>query len=77
MSLELCKFLCVHLTRFRLVKKQSATVKAHTCALSLHGPFNGGFLRYEFGGLYLEELIHGGAYFRNFTVPYERTLTHH
>ena len=28
-----------------------------------------GFLRYEFrGGLYLEGLIHGGAYFRNFTV---------
>ena len=29
----------------------------------LDGQFNGGFLRYEFGGL-----IHGGAYFRNFTV---------
>ena len=27
-----------------------------------------GFLRYEFGELYLEGLIHGGAYFRNFTV---------
>ena len=27
-----------------------------------------GCLRYEFGGLYLEQLIHGGAYFRNFTV---------
>ena len=27
------------------------------------GRFNGGFLRYEFGGL-----IFGGAYFRNFTV---------
>ena len=25
-------------------------------------------MRYEFGGLYLEGLIHGGAYFRNFTV---------
>ena len=24
-----------------------------------------GFLRYEYGGLYLEGLIHGGAYFRN------------
>ena len=59
MNLELCKFPCVHLTRFRLVQKQSATVKAHTCALSLHGPFNGGFLRYEFGGL-----IFGGAYTR-------------
>ena len=27
-----------------------------------------GFLRYEFGCLHLEGLIHGGAYFRNFTV---------
>ena len=27
-----------------------------------------GFLRYRFGGLYLEGLIHGGAYFRNYTV---------
>ena len=27
-----------------------------------------GFLRYRFGGLYLEGLVHGGAYFRIFTV---------
>ena len=27
-----------------------------------------GFLRYRFGGLILEGLVHGGAYFRNFTV---------
>ena len=27
-----------------------------------------GFLRYRFGGLYLQGLIHGEAYFRNFTV---------
>ena len=27
------------------------------------------FLFYRFGGLYLEGLIHGGAYFRNFTYP--------
>ena len=40
MNLELCKFPCVYLTRFRLVKKQTATVKAHTCALSWHGPLN-------------------------------------
>ena len=25
-------------------------------------------MRYRLGGLYLEGLIHGGAYFRNFTV---------
>ena len=27
-----------------------------------------GFLRYDFGGLYLEGLIHRGAYFWNFMV---------
>ena len=27
-----------------------------------------GFLCYHFGGLYLEGLTHGGAYFRNLTV---------
>ena len=33
------------------------------------GRFNGGFFYVTIlGGLYLEELIHGGAYFRNFTV---------
>ena len=33
------------------------------------GRFNGGFFVLRFwGGLYLEGLIHGGAYFRNFTV---------
>ena len=32
------------------------------------GDLTEGFLCYRFGGLYLEELIHGGAYFRNFTV---------
>ena len=32
-------------------------------------PSNGGFFALRFlGGLYLEGLIHGGAYFRNFTV---------
>ena len=36
--------------------------------LSSEARINGGLLRYEFGGLYLEGLIHGGAYFRNFTV---------
>ena len=34
-----------------------------------HGDLTEGFLRYSFGGdLYLEGLIHGGAYFQNFTV---------
>ena len=31
------------------------------------------FLRYRSGGLYLEGLIHGGAYFRNFTVTLLRS----
>ena len=37
-------------------------------AYSWRGDLTEGFLRYRFGGLYLEGLIHGGAYFRNFTV---------
>ena len=37
--------------------------------LSLEGRFNGGFFALlVWGSLYLEGLIHGGAYFRNFTV---------
>ena len=32
------------------------------------GDLTEGFMRYWFGGLCLEGLIHGGAYFRNFTV---------
>ena len=33
------------------------------------GDLTEGFLGYRFGGaLYLEGLIHGGAYFRNFTA---------
>ena len=32
------------------------------------GDLTEGFLRYELGGFYLEGLIHGVAYFRNFTV---------
>ena len=36
------------------------------------GRFNGGFFALRFwGGLYLEGLIHGGAYFRNFTVLWD------
>ena len=34
----------------------------------MEGRFNGGFFAFGLGGLYLEELIHGGAYFWNFTV---------
>ena len=34
-----------------------------------------GFVRYRIGGLYLEGLIHGGAYFRNFTVSHYYLIT--
>ena len=35
----------------------------------MEGRFNGGFFALRvLGGLYLEGLISGGAYFRNFTV---------
>ena len=38
-------------------------------AYSWRGDLTEGFMRYRFGGgLYLEGLIHGWAYFRNFTV---------
>ena len=32
------------------------------------GDLTEGFLHYRLGGLHLEGLIHGGAYFQNFTV---------
>ena len=34
-----------------------------------------GFLRYRFGGLYLEGVVHGGAYFRNFMVGVHSSST--
>ena len=38
-------------------------------AYSWRGDLTEGFMRYRFGGgLYLEGLIHGWVYFRNFTV---------
>ena len=43
--------------------------QAPGAGLYLEGRFNRGFFwGYEFGGFYLEGIIHGGAYFRNFTV---------
>ena len=33
-----------------------------------------GFCVTDLGGLYLEVLIHGGAYFRNFTVAYKQVF---
>ena len=43
-------------------------VQAPRGAYIWRGDLTEGFLRYKFGGLYLEGLVHGGAYFRNFTV---------
>ena len=40
MNLKLCKFPRMHLARFRLVQRQSATATTHTCALSWQRPFN-------------------------------------
>ena len=38
------------------------------------GDLTDGFLRYRIGGLIFGSLIHGGAYFRNFTVPYSEPV---
>ena len=47
----------------------------------LEGRFNGGFFALQVagggGGLYLEGLIHGGGYFRNFTVLCSGLLFYH
>ena len=44
----------------------------------MEGQFNRGVLRYKLGGLilYLEGLIHGGAYFQNFTVTHHIVVRH-
>ena len=58
--------------RASLIVGRKFTVLALFCfvegAYTREGDLTEGFLRYEFGGLYLEALIHGGVYFRNFTV---------
>ena len=38
------------------------------------GDLTEGFRVISLGGLYLEGLIHGGAYFRNFTVDYDKEI---
>ena len=43
-------------------------VKAPEGAHIWRGDLTEGFLHYQFGGFYLEGLIHGGIYFWNFTV---------
>ena len=54
---------------FYFAFKGKFQVQAPPGAYIRRGDLTEGFLRYEFGGgLYLEGLTHGGAYFRNFTV---------
>ena len=50
---------------FYFVFEGKFRVQAPRGGLYLEGQFIGGFFRYDFGGL-----IHGGAYFQNFTVCY-------
>ena len=44
-------------------------VQAPQGAYIHRGDLTEGFLRYHFGGLIFGGVLHGGAYFRNFTVP--------
>ena len=53
---------------FYFVLEGKFQIQAPWGAYIRRGDLMEGFLRYDFGGLYLEGLIHGGAYFRNFTV---------
>ena len=57
-------------TLFYFVFEGNFRVQAPRGAYIWRGDLMEGVLRYEFGGggLYLERLIHGGAYFRNLTV---------
>ena len=55
-------------TLFYFVFEGKIQVQALRGAYIQRGDLSEGSLRYDFGGLYLEGLIHGGAYFRNFTV---------
>ena len=62
-----CKFTVFAL--FYFVVKGNFPSTSSSGAYIWRGDLTEGFLRYRFwGGLYLEGLIHGGAYFRNFTV---------
>ena len=59
---------------FYFVFEGNFQVQAPRGAYIWRGDLTEGVLRHEFGGLYLEGLIHGGAYFRNFTVFYACNL---
>ena len=53
---------------FYLVFEGKFQVQAPQGAYIRRGDLTEGFFSTILGGLYLEGLIHGGAYFRNFTV---------
>ena len=50
------------------IRGQIASTSPPWGAYIRRGNLAEGFLRYDLGGLYLEGLVHGGAYFRNFTI---------
>ena len=54
---------------FTLYLRAIFQVQAPRGAYIWRGDLTEGFCVTGLGGLYLEWLIHGGAYFRNFTVP--------
>ena len=54
--------------RFTLYLRAIFKVQATGGLIFGAGDLTEGFLRSKFGGIYLEGLTHGGAYFRNFTV---------
>ena len=53
---------------FYFVFEGKFQVQALRGAYIRRGNLTEGFLPHDFGGLILEGLLHGGAYFRNFTV---------
>ena len=55
---------------FCFVSEGNFQVQAPGGAYIRRGDLTEGFCVTSLGGLYLEGLIHGGAYFRNFTVLY-------
>ena len=55
------------------IREQIPTVQAGGAHIQ-RGDLTEGFLRSILGGLYLDGLIHVGAYFRNFTVSFVSLL---
>ena len=60
---------------FYFVFEGKFQVQASRGAYIRRGDLTEGFCVTILGGLYLEGLIHGGAYFRNFTVAFSKDCT--